>query len=188
MSVTVTPTGDGGLRLAQPATFFESDSLSVQGLIVLSPDHVAAVRSHLFAENDEEIGRWRWSEHPDYVVYSSDEVGLGCKVIRESDGESTLITRSAFNKRGSLLAIDRSGAWRAAGAYFDAHPQEPAWASAQIITWDSGAYLVQIAQRDPQKNGGHDKGWWTEEGQDGRWLSTERLVALIGKADVKVLR
>lgn len=102
-----------------------------------------ALREFFRAEEDERLGRWRWPENPDYVVYREpDEDGDNC-IVRESDGDS------AFAGRGKY-ARDQYGRpmydeWdAAAAAYFDAHPEPKPWDTASpgeawLITWGNGS-------------------------------------------------
>lgn len=85
---------------------------------ILAPEE-QALREFFQAERDEELGRWRWPENPDYVVYRF--ASRNVRVLRESIGKS--------------LEYMDEGAWpsnpsdysAAARAYFEAHPESKPW-------------------------------------------------------------
>lgn len=65
-------------------------------------------------QRDQQLGRWRWPENPDYVVYRRGEDRA--RVIHEPSGDFS------DSVRGTMLP----GPFRdAARAFFDAHPAEP---------------------------------------------------------------
>lgn len=73
-----------------------------------------ALREFFQHERDEELGRWRWPENPNYVVYPDDDGG-GC-VIDERDGGG--------GYRNGLHVHDMEG--EAVRAYRAAHqPRKP---------------------------------------------------------------
>lgn len=102
--------------------------VSKGGLVeeVFGTPRVAALREFFRAEEDERLGRWRWPDNPDYVVYP---VGFGkVNVVRESSvtpgnpgpGLEQGITReeaSTWNKAAARHFFE------AARAFFDAHPE-----------------------------------------------------------------
>jgi hypothetical protein len=82
-------------------------------------EHVAA---EALAKRDAVIGRWRWPENPDYVVYPIEDTanrGSGVWVVCESEP-------------GAIKYLSRPERWhsveayyaRAARAYFNAHPEK----------------------------------------------------------------
>lgn len=93
-----------------------------------------ALRELFQHQRDEELGRWRWPERPDYLVYP---VGEGVvDVIRErsiSDvtpgpGRQQGVTRdSAYNWDKAYSKTF----YNAARAYFDAHPISKPWHDAK---------------------------------------------------------
>lgn len=155
-----------------------------------SLDGIAALREFFRAEEDERLGRWRWPENPDYVVYLlTDGQAM---VLIESSGQIVYRYRGEADELRRMRAEhgeDIMPATRAAEAYFAAHPEPKPrpWANAKVITWRDGAYLPQIAQRDPRNEGGRDLGWYTWLGNDGRWFDEDGLAQLIGDADVTIL-
>ncbi|MGW9587463.1 hypothetical protein [Microbacterium sp. NPDC055455] len=92
----------------------------------LGGEELAALREFFRAEEDERLGRWRWPENPDYVVYP-DESGKTevVEVLCESTGMSLSSTRTGN-------APHRDAHADAARAYFDAHPEPKPWHEAQI--------------------------------------------------------
>lgn len=78
-------------------------------------------------ERDEQLGRWRWPEEPDYVVYPDD---CRLRVLRERDG-----TFFAWTRGDATRAVkdegDTGGAVNAAYAYSEAHPEPMPWESAK---------------------------------------------------------
>ncbi|QEA27072.1 hypothetical protein FGL91_00010 [Microbacterium sp. CBA3102] len=75
-------------------------------------------RTTTVTERDEELGRWRWPENPDYVVYP-DEDG-DAVVLNERDGMSGIgQTRATVDRYPKSFGAD------AARAYFEAHPEKP---------------------------------------------------------------
>ncbi len=84
---------------------------------LLEPDEVA-LREFFRHERDEELGRWRWPEDPDYVVYPYDDHVC---VLYEKTGESWLV-----QPKGNLPDLPATNAMR---AYYAAH--RPAWYDAE---------------------------------------------------------
>lgn len=96
---------------------------------------VDALREFFRAEEDERLGRWRWPENPDYVVYPRTEDVL---VLFEMNGEGGVLYR-----RGDPVH-DFEG--QAARAYFDAHPQPQPWHDAKPgETW-----RLTVTDRQPE--------------------------------------
>ncbi|QPE05285.1 hypothetical protein IT882_04230 [Microbacterium schleiferi] len=82
----------------------------------MKPDERVALREFFRAEEDERLGRWRWPENPEYVVYRADD---DARVLHEPSGQVWVITRRAVN--GATYGGIQD--WhRAARAFFDAHP------------------------------------------------------------------
>ncbi|WP_295851290.1 hypothetical protein [uncultured Microbacterium sp.] len=87
-----------------------------ESVIRISAEDADALREFFQAEADERIGRWRWPEKPDYVVYPrADHVA----VVNEQSGNALQATRDQ--------ADINTGLCRAARAYFDAHPEPKPW-------------------------------------------------------------
>lgn len=83
-----------------------------------------AMREFFRAERDEELGRWRWPENPDYVVYRD---GTSRRIVRESDGKS--FSASLHDRKVMTTYLD---SWiGAARAYDEAHPERKPWHDAK---------------------------------------------------------
>lgn len=87
----------------------------------LSPASVMDAEEFFQAKRDAELGRWRWPENPDYVVYrdtSGDAI-----VFREQTPVGGILYR-----RGDDVVDLES---EAARAYFEAHPGRKPWQAAK---------------------------------------------------------
>lgn len=124
----VVETKDGMLRVAidgnVPATWASARA-------------TVALREFFLAERDDQLGRWRWSENPDYVVYD-DPVDIH-RGLFGSDIDIVIVCESDGVAKGYCRADDAGGEpayWRvefilAARAYFDAHPAPKPWHDAK---------------------------------------------------------
>lgn len=83
----------------------------------LFADDAEALREFFQAERDEGLGRWRWPENPDYVVYGN-AGAWDVRVVDERDGSGN------WYQRGTRLDGPYADAAR---AYFDAHPERRVW-------------------------------------------------------------
>ncbi len=88
-----------------------------------STEGIVALREFFQHERDEELGRWRWPENPQYVVYPRGDSGV--RVLDEGSGI------------GSARLIHRNGdpdnptaEYQAAYAYFEAHSERKPWDTA----------------------------------------------------------
>ena len=110
----------------------------------LSVKETQAAREFFQHERDEELGRWRWPENPDYVVYpviqSAHErafrQNLSVMVFHEPTGVLKGYCRE--EDQGGDLTREYPGAAR---AYFKAHPERKPWEDAQpgevwVLTFD----------------------------------------------------
>lgn len=88
----------------------------------LTPHEANVIKDFFQHERDEELGRWRWPENPDYVVYPV--AGECALVIDEQRGR-----REPFNRGESGMRDSEAG--RAAKAYFAAHTEPKPWQAAQ---------------------------------------------------------
>lgn len=93
------------------------------------PEGIVALREFLQHESDEEIGRWRWSENPEWVAIEGERQDHGRTVVLVN--ERTL-ERYWLNDRVMDAAPDASIDKRAARAYFDARPERKPWMEAQL--------------------------------------------------------
>ena len=100
----------------------------------ITPEMVPDAEEFFEARKDDELGRWRWPENPDYVVYvkceSESEPRAGVRVLHERTGRSRDISRVVVNACDAT--VSRFG--RAARAYFEAHPVEPKPTVDEIIS------------------------------------------------------
>lgn len=131
----VTLTDDGRLIIA-----------SVEGTYpetVASGEAVDALREFFRAEEDERLGRWRWPESPQWVVYPDEDGDV--TVMDETTGESALLLT-----RLSAARYPNATGCAAARAYFDAHPEPKPWRNAQTTeVWeltvrDIGTYAYVV--------------------------------------------
>jgi hypothetical protein len=93
-------------------------------------EQMKAWREFARAEEDERLGRWRWPENPEYVVYPPIRDRDKIAVVNEATGNSALYGANSptFAATSGLMSD-----WtRVARAYFDAHPEPtPAWYEAR---------------------------------------------------------
>ena len=88
-----------------------------------SEEGIKALREFFQHEKDEQLGRWRWPENPDYVVYPKDEYGQTV-VVNENTGHNITFLRGGVNPHGSFFS-------QCAIAYFAAHPEKKPWHDAR---------------------------------------------------------
>jgi hypothetical protein len=75
-------------------------------------------------ERDTELGRWRWTEDQNYVVYKTEDYPDAVKVFNERTPFSLQFERGRYSN-----IFPRESA--AARAYFDAHPVPKPWHDAK---------------------------------------------------------
>lgn len=102
-----------------------------------------ALREFFQHERDKELGRWRWPENPDYVVYKApagERVpdARHVTVSNESNGEAAWL----FEVGSGGVSGGDSWARDAARAYFAAHPEPKPWHDAKpgevwVVTYRS---------------------------------------------------
>lgn len=113
--VTIERKGVAALAVERPMT---------DRLLNINAERVVALREFFRAERDEELGRWRWPENPDYVVYPDDDGDV--IVLNEREVISSLVIRRDLPQLNA--DIDRT---KAARAYFEAHPERKPWEDAK---------------------------------------------------------
>lgn len=101
-------------------------------LILISSGGELALREFFQHERDQELGRWRWPENPDYVVYQApDCADYDLRIMCESSGDSMVYSR--LEDDGNKRNHPWESSWaRAARAYFAAHPEPKPWHSAKL--------------------------------------------------------
>lgn len=86
-------------------------------------EFVENLRRFFLHERDQELGRWRWHEHPDYVIYETEDAWSLTKALRrlvnERDGSSSLHRRGDVELPAPVAA------------YFEAHPEPKPWHDAK---------------------------------------------------------
>jgi hypothetical protein len=107
-----------------------------------------ALREFYRHKEDERLGRWRWPEDPEYVVYVREDY---VQVLRESDGASGLLG-SWTREDAKYVTSDGNLMGRAALAYFDAHPEPKPWHDAQpgevwVFTTAEGEFPAIVERR-----------------------------------------
>lgn len=94
----------------------------------------AALREFFLHERDQELGRWRWPENPDYVVYPDQARKYieqpAVIVVNERDGAVAYCGKDGAYSASGIGASDD---WcePAARAYFAAHPESKPWHEAK---------------------------------------------------------
>ena len=130
------------------------------------PDLVAA-RARWQSQEDARLGRWRWPENPEYVVYPDRESNYieqpAVIVVNEKHGGNAYV--SATGSSASGIAAADALIFDAAQAYFDAHPEPKPWHDAKPgevweITFDeifpsqrSGTTVFWVAEDDDSTGG-----------------------------------
>ncbi|WP_053386003.1 hypothetical protein [Leucobacter japonicus] len=87
-----------------------------------------ALREFFQHERDQELGRWRWPENPDYVVYPTGE-DSAC-AVDERSRDSSVQTRDLVRLREQLEGMS-GGVHGALVAFFAAHPEPKPWHDAK---------------------------------------------------------
>ena len=101
--------------------------------IILSEEEMDELRAHLQAERDEQLGRWRDPESPDYVVYRTpeddDESGRCILLLDENTGDN--------HWEWERIATSGPGL-RYFAAHADVEPRKP-WQAAKVgEIWEIG--------------------------------------------------
>lgn len=103
----------------------------------LDPRQVSGLREFFLHERDQGLGRWRWPEHPDYVVYSrGDGESLEARAICERTSESTGSEEFWMARKTvrSVMSTHGDRTWAGVLAvrdFFDAHPLPKPWHDAK---------------------------------------------------------
>ena len=83
-----------------------------------------ALRAFFQAERDQELGRWRDTENPDWICYGRGSSSDTVHVINEYDGLPYML------ERGQVAYADSEFS-AVAQRYFEAHPKPKPWDAAQ---------------------------------------------------------
>ncbi len=122
--------------------------------VYLEPGHIDALREFFRAEEDKRLGRWRWPETPDYVVYPDSArkyiTQPAVIVVNETDGATSYCGRTGMYQASGAGAEDEL-IEAAARAYFDAHPEQKPWHNADVDeAWeltangDTGPFVTKL--------------------------------------------
>lgn len=157
--IPVTLTADGRLIVENPDHTYPAT--------VGAGDHVDALREFFQDALDKALGRWRWPEDPDYVVYATDVAGGRLvRILRESDPRILEMTRGGAQHE----ADQGSRAARAALAYFDTHPEPKPWHDAKpgevwVFDWNGAETVFRVApQRELLPITAQGADWYTDLG------------------------
>lgn len=115
------------------------DVISSTRATALAEVEVEALREFFLHERNTELGRWRWAENPDYVVYPypiDPPRGnvRGVTVVSERIPRVYTVWEDRIGLPLHGTSVDegaRSAAYSAARAYFEAHPAPKPWESAK---------------------------------------------------------
>lgn len=102
----------------------EGHLLMPPAAIGLGEESQQALRELFLHERDKELGRWRWPENPDYVVYPD---GTSRTVVKESVGRTMIVSHHARKVMTTYL----DSYVGAAKAYDAAHPEPRPWRDAK---------------------------------------------------------
>lgn len=117
--------------------------------------HEAAWREFFQHERDEELGRWRWPENPDVVVYLDGHPSRrSVTIFFEKTGGIVIGMAEKF-----LATTPDEGheSRKAARAYFEAHPERKPWEDAQtgevwVLTLDGDESAWSVSNKDVFEN------------------------------------
>lgn len=98
----------------------------------LSPASVMDAEEFFQTKRDFDLGRWRWPENPEYVVYLRND-GQAC-VFNEATGVTVYRFRGEHEHLEELRRQSGEEVMphtHAARAYFEAHPERKPWQAAK---------------------------------------------------------
>lgn len=118
----------------------------------LTPIGVEAMREYFQYEQDQKLGRWRWPEDPNYVVYADGREASVFSEVTASWGQ--------WAEAEAKVEADFDLLARAARAYFYAHPEPKPWQTAKPgEVWVFNDVLVALKQNNywevRDQNGGN---------------------------------
>ena len=94
--------------------------------IALTTADFKTLRAFFQAERDEELGRWRDPENPDYVVYPLADGTLMVMLFNEQSQY-----RGFWSRKGTRECVLKGGSADVARRYFAAHPEPKPWDAAK---------------------------------------------------------
>lgn len=116
------------------------------------PDGIEALREFFRAEEDKRLGRWRWPENPDYIVYPCN-VKTRVRVVCEAAMSDLEWVDKGDGRPYEFV--------RAARAYFDAHPEPKPWQEAKpgevwVVKFRTGPTFDESALVVPESGWDHN--------------------------------
>lgn len=121
ISVTTEAHAAGLVRIT-----FRPDSGRMPGTVItLSIAESKALVEALDHEKDDALGRWRWPENPDYIVYRRQN---GSVIVFEESSPTAAIT---FWRNVNHAEVTSGAYMDAARAYFESHPERKPWQDAK---------------------------------------------------------
>lgn len=145
-------------------------------IAAISKSQVEALREFFRAEEDASLGRWRWPEDPDYVVYAprpgfSTQDGCDLFVVNELWGSALSYVDAEFASYD-----EEDQAFAAAGrAYFDAHPEPKPWHDAK----PGEVWEITQANQEPAL--------YVVENTEQRFLHVERRLLALSIEDPNII-
>lgn len=132
---------------------------------LLTAHEVEALREYFIQERDEQLGRWRSPEHPDFAVYPIKD-GDAVWVLNEAEAGAIRASAPAtrINARATNNPYDL-----AANAYFAAHPEPKPW---EVDPKFGDAWVFKSADSDRELLAV----WRATNGGELRWAATDGLV------------
>lgn len=107
-------------------------------------EEIEALREFFQYERDEELGRWRWPEDRNIVVYYREHGKFFVHAYDERDTAMDTVYRHVRAEDMDPNYV--TGVTKAGLAYFDAHPEDPKpWHNAQ----EGEVWVITPCQADP---------------------------------------
>lgn len=128
-------TASNGVSVERRGFWVCAEQRGGTGLATIGTVSEVALREFFAHERDVELGRWRWPEHPEYVVYlknpsdgdgDEDDDVPGFRVVHEKTGRSREYDTAVVRELDSLSLFAA-----AARAYLAAHPEPKPWHDAK---------------------------------------------------------
>ncbi|WP_125107986.1 hypothetical protein [Gulosibacter massiliensis] len=145
-------TASNGTKIETSEKYGGLEVTSSEDFDYLLQKHVDALREWFRAERDEELGRWRDPESPDWVVYPMNcyEDVRYIRVMNERDGRKFIIRENELITGASFHEV--------AGRWFAAHPVRKPWHDARpgeawVITIDGYEWAVVMVRSESSGNG-----------------------------------